>query len=66
MPEESKEPTSFIDFQMLLIEMERDRDKWKIMYEQLLSTFMNQGKKQEPTESLIHNEMYPRGRYHGD
>jgi hypothetical protein len=60
------EPTSFIDFQMLLIEMERDRDKWKIMYEQLLSTFMNQGKKQEPTESLIRNEMYPRGRYHGD
>lgn len=23
------EPTSFIDFQLLLIEMERDRDKWK-------------------------------------
>lgn len=23
------EPVSFIDFQLLLIELERDRDKWK-------------------------------------
>lgn len=29
------EPTSFIDFQLLLIEMERDRDRWRKVAEAL-------------------------------
>lgn len=37
------EPTSFIDFQLLLIEMERDRDKWKEIADRLAISINHAG-----------------------
>lgn len=37
------EPVSFIEFQLLLIEMERERDKWKKLAEQLIEAITNEG-----------------------
>lgn len=55
------EPVSFIEFQLLLIEMERERDRWKKLAEELAEAITNEGESPKFHRSVMkkHRSEWP-------